>query len=484
MNGIYLQLLLREIGKDLEAAVIQSVLQRGRILQIVTGERSLYVSLYPRALGIFVDKSGRSGYEPLKTISEFVRSCRITGAVQDHFMPVMKLALERQFPRTEKLEVVISFYPEAPNFVLRTASWQRNLFPRFIEKEPKPSILAATETDVADASVDRIVRNFEGVDKKMAKEIAGGHLTLVQAALRGARIHPRLVSVDPLHVSLCPGAGGEEFPTLNELFSSAIGRFREREEDRQRDQECRLLERNLKRRIARLKKKCLSEAEIEALRSAGEMILANSRQITKGLSRVSLIDPVTQEKREIVLDPRLSPQSNAQRYFTRYKKEKRGQPRLIELIGKLQKEKDSPTSKQGSRESVTKTKDRTAPVPEPFHKFVLDSGAIVLVGKNARSNDRLTFEHARPDDYFFHVRGVEGAHVILRSAAAKGQRPSRDAMTRAAAIAAHFSKARKQRNVPVSYTQRKYLKKSRRSKAGTVTMMREEVIFVDPALPA
>ena len=483
MNGIYLQLLLREIGKDLEAAVVQSILQRGRILQIVMAERSLYIALYPRGLGMFVVKSSRRGYEPLKMISESVRSCRITAAVQEHCMPVMRLALERQFPRTERPEVIVSFYPQAPNLVLRTESWQRNLFPRFIEKEPKSSILVATEADIAHASVDYIVKNFEGVDKKMASEIKEGNLVLIQSALRGARIRPRLISVDPLHISLCPGVGGEEFPTFNELFSSAIERFYEHEAGRQRDQERRLLERNLERRIARLKKKCLNDAEIESLRTAGELILANSRRITKGLSRVTLVDHVTQQERDIILDPRLSPQGNAQRYFARYKKEKRGQPKLAELIARLQKEMEGPILQKGVRAPTSKKQDKAEPVREPFHRFTLDSGAIVLVGKNARSNDRLTFEHARPDDYFFHARGVEGAHVILRSVAAKGQRPPRDTMTRAAAIAAYFSKARKQRNVPVSYTQRKYLKKSKRSKAGSVTMMREEVIFVDPALP-
>jgi predicted ribosome quality control (RQC) complex YloA/Tae2 family protein len=54
----------------------------------------------------------------------------------------------------------------------------------------------------------------------------------------------------------------------------------------------------------------------------------------------------------------------------------------------------------------------------------------------------------------------------------------------AAAIAAYFSKAKKQKNVPISYTQRKFIKKNKKGKLGSVILMREEVIFVDPGLPS
>jgi predicted ribosome quality control (RQC) complex YloA/Tae2 family protein len=120
---------------------------------------------------------------------------------------------------------------------------------------------------------------------------------------------------------------------------------------------------------------------------------------------------------------------------------------------------------------------------EPFHRFLLESGSVVLVGKNARTNDELTFKHARPSDYFFHTRGFEGAHTILKPNIPRGQRPSRQEIMTAASIAAYFSKARKQNNVPVSYTQRKFLKKNKKAKPGSVILMREEVVFVEPELP-
>ncbi|MEO0185873.1 MAG: fibronectin-binding domain-containing protein, partial [candidate division WOR-3 bacterium] len=66
----------------------------------------------------------------------------------------------------------------------------------------------------------------------------------------------------------------------------------------------------------------------------------------------------------------------------------------------------------------------------------------------------------------------------------KGQNIRKEDIEKAAAIAAYFSKAKTQKSVPVSYTKRKYLKKSKKGKLGTVILMRESVIFVDPGLPA
>jgi len=72
----------------------------------------------------------------------------------------------------------------------------------------------------------------------------------------------------------------------------------------------------------------------------------------------------------------------------------------------------------------------------------------------------------------------------LRPVLKKRQNVRKEDIEKAAAVAAYFSKAKNQKNVPVSYTQRKYLKKSKKGKLGTVVLMRESVIFVDPGLPS
>jgi len=484
MNGIYLHLLLREIREDLAGALVHDIRIKERIVQLTLNERSLYISLYPTVLGMFLVKSRDRSYEPLSMMSEMAKSCRIISIAQEDFMPVMKMSMEKPFPRKEVLEIIASFYPEAPNFSMRTESWQRNIFPRYIEKKPKSSILHLKEDQIANTSVDHLVKSIEGVDKKMAQEMNIDNLLLIKSAIRGAKIRPKLVSVDPLHISLRGDNDGEEFSTLNELFTAAITRFEKEYEKKHSEQDRRLLVRNLKRRIARLQKKLLQPEEIEYYRAAGELILSNIARIKKGSASVNLFDPYAKEQREIMLDPRLTPQANAQKYFARYKKEKRGQPKLRGQIAVLEKERIAFESRPEAKVVRKKTTTKTEPASEPFHKFTLDSGSVVFVGKNARSNDQLTFGHARPGDYFFHARGVEGAHAILRPNIPRGQRPGRDEIRMTGAIAAYFSKARKQHNVPVSYTQRKYLKKGKKGKPGTVIMMREEVVFVDPGLPS
>ena len=64
----------------------------------------------------------------------------------------------------------------------------------------------------------------------------------------------------------------------------------------------------------------------------------------------------------------------------------------------------------------------------------------------------------------------------------KGE-PTRAIVEQAAAIAAHYSKARKSKLVPVAYTEKRYVRKPRGAPAGTAAMMREKVLMVEPALP-
>jgi len=39
----------------------------------------------------------------------------------------------------------------------------------------------------------------------------------------------------------------------------------------------------------------------------------------------------------------------------------------------------------------------------------------ILIGKNAKMNDILTFEIANDDDIWLHVKGIPGSHVIIKT---------------------------------------------------------------------
>jgi predicted ribosome quality control (RQC) complex YloA/Tae2 family protein len=106
----------------------------------------------------------------------------------------------------------------------------------------------------------------------------------------------------------------------------------------------------------------------------------------------------------------------------------------------------------------------------------------VLVGLSDEDNDRLSLKVAHQDDWWFHVRGMPGSHVLLR--AVEGVEPDRETLERAAAIAAYHSKARSGGLVAVSCTRARWVTKPRGAKPGTVQIRKETVFKVRPALPA
>lgn len=120
-------------------------------------------------------------------------------------------------------------------------------------------------------------------------------------------------------------------------------------------------------------------------------------------------------------------------------------------------------------------------LPDDVRVFTLPGGWTVLAGKTDSANDRLSLRLAGPNDWWFHVRGMPGSHVLLRVPA--GTEPERAVLKQAAAIAAYHSKAREGGVVAVSGTRARYVTKPPRAKPGTVAIRRETVFKVRPGLP-
>jgi predicted ribosome quality control (RQC) complex YloA/Tae2 family protein len=127
------------------------------------------------------------------------------------------------------------------------------------------------------------------------------------------------------------------------------------------------------------------------------------------------------------------------------------------------------------------SQDRKLPQLTGILQYRLPGPWLVLAGRSDIDNDRLSTTLADPDDWWFHVRGMPGSHVLLK--ARPGFEPDRETLRRAAAIAAYLSKARGGGVVSVSATQARYVRKPSGAKAGTVTIRRETVYKVRPALP-
>jgi predicted ribosome quality control (RQC) complex YloA/Tae2 family protein len=114
-------------------------------------------------------------------------------------------------------------------------------------------------------------------------------------------------------------------------------------------------------------------------------------------------------------------------------------------------------------------------------EYELDGGWVVLAGRTEADNDRLSLKLARPNDWWFHVRGMPGSHVILR--AREKMEPDREVLKQAAAIAAYHSKARRGGTVVVSCTKACFVTKPRGAKPGTVQIRKESLLKVRPLIP-
>ena len=117
-----------------------------------------------------------------------------------------------------------------------------------------------------------------------------------------------------------------------------------------------------------------------------------------------------------------------------------------------------------------------------FWVYRLQGEWTVLAGKTDRDNDQLSLRTARQEDWWFHVRGMPGSHVILR--VEKGKKPDEGVLKSAAAIAAYHSKARHGGIVSVSGTQAKHVRKDRGMKPGQVMIRKERTFKVRPAVPS
>ena len=124
---------------------------------------------------------------------------------------------------------------------------------------------------------------------------------------------------------------------------------------------------------------------------------------------------------------------------------------------------------------------RSGPPPPRAWEYEIPGGWIVLAGRTSADNERLSLKVARPNDWWFHVRGMPGSHVLLQCTGV-GE-PDKAALEAAAAIAAYHSKAREGGTVAVSGTRARHVTKARGEPVGTVNIRKETVFKVRPAIP-
>ena len=257
-----------------------------------------------------------------------------------------------------------------------------------------------------------------------------------------------------------------------------------------------------------LKKKRLSEDLLKAensedLRLYGELLTANIHLIKPGMKSVDVVNYYDGSTVTIPLDVKQSPAKNAQHYFKKYGKAKTavkekqiqleendGEIKYLESVLAFLENTDDVDEIESIRNELVETgyvrrrkqqggfkekKYKSAP-----HRYTLSNGMTVLVGKNNKENDYLTFNTAGNRDIWLHTKDIPGSHVIVQSS---GQDLDEKAIFEAAAIAAYHSKARTSENVPVDYVPVKYVKKPAGAKPGMVIFTNNRTVWVNPALP-
>jgi len=125
--------------------------------------------------------------------------------------------------------------------------------------------------------------------------------------------------------------------------------------------------------------------------------------------------------------------------------------------------------------AATRAPSKKAPQARkpPYRTFETPRGTI-LVGRGAARNDELTFHVAKPWHLWLHARGFPGAHVIVQLRRDQACPP--DLLVDAAHLAAHFSDARGERTIEITYVARKFVKKTKGSAPGAVAVEREKVL--------
>ena len=240
---------------------------------------------------------------------------------------------------------------------------------------------------------------------------------------------------------------------------------------------------------------------------AGKLLMASLTEIRKGMNSVGLENTFSPEREAVMipLDIHLTPVKNAERYFEKSRKTRHSieeqQERVrgmkqrarrlqllldrMEGIGSMDEWKQFADEYREALEEegiVLKGGKVQEKETVPFRVFTVDGGFQVWAGKNSENNDLLTLRHARPNDLWFHARGSGGSHVVLRLGTGKGE-VSKRAREQAASIAAYYSKMKHASLVPVAMTEKKYVRKPRGARAGTVMVEREKVLMVPPRLP-
>lgn len=332
--------------------------------------------------------------------------------------------------------------------------------------------------------------------------------------IKNENFEPTLVydSEKPVEFSFIPlnqyeNLRSESFLSAGALLDAFFGERDKVQRVRQRAADILKLLTNAESRIT--KKLDIQRAELadcekgNEYKKYGDLITANIYRLKRGDKSALLEDYESCDENgnygrvNVPLDERLSPSANAQRYYKKYTKSRNAKTVLAEQIEKGSAEleyiytvfesltkAETPTDLLEIREELYRSgyasrmksyQERKQHAPSVM-TFITDDGMKVLCGKNNIQNEYITHKLAAKNDYWFHAKNLPGSHVLLVT---DGKEPTDLDFTRAAEIAAYYSKAEGD-NVAVDYTLAKNVKKPASVKPGLVIYHTNWTAYVTP----
>ena len=394
-------------------------------------------------------------------------------------------------------------------------SGARALLPGLYYQLPTPLDKLSPLTD-PEGAVELALRAFGAADARFADRSDGcerlaAEMERLAEAVRENRFTPTMLSREgkPVDFTYCPITqyGAETAQTTFPTFSALLDAFyteRDRQEAAQR--RGRELTRTVTsahdrvvRKLGMLEKEYAASQDRDTLRLYGDLITANLYRMERGAARLTAQNYYDENGAEldIPLDPLLTPQQNAAKYYKRYTKAKTAEKHLREQIDKAVGERDYLESVQGEialaqteaefaelrrelqetgylRRSGKEKKGREKPIAP--REFRSSSGLRILVGRSNVQNDALT-RKADKRDLWLHTQKIHGSHVILCTEEGAYDDES---LHEAALLAAYYSQAQGGSNVPVDYTSVKYVKKPAGARPGMVVYETYRTLYVTP----
>lgn len=305
----------------------------------------------------------------------------------------------------------------------------------------------------------------------------------------------------------------EEYSSINSAFadiSQELGYGFATKSIRQRiSQGLKTYRKRLETKRSKIKKALEESEDAEKYKLFAELLTINIRKLRRGMNSVTVTNLYDEDQAEIAipLQPDLSPSANIDRLFRRYRKltdsvkanrnqlkqieadladiaefkrrldEARVFSEIIKLDDELVKAGILAPRKKKPQTSHAEQIERFTP-----KTYSTSDGATVLVGKNNKENEYVSFVAASKHDLWFHSELTPGSHVILKRDS-KNEEPSRRSIIEAAEIAAYHSKARTSSSVPIIYTEVRHLQKIKGGPPGKVRYTNVKSIMVEPRVP-